>query len=201
MPAWAPPTGGSGGAQQADIDSLRSLLFSKAPLASPLFSGVPRVPTATFGDDNTEIANTAFVQAAIRNAVAGLRGILAGLMAVVASKAPLLSPTFIGAPRVPTVAGTSDSSTKAASTGFVQAVVAALGASGSVANADVNSLRSLLFTKAPVFSPRFVGVPRVPTAAAGTSTEQAASTAFTQAALAADANSAQNILASQIFGG
>jgi hypothetical protein len=41
-----------------------------APLASPAFTGTPTVPTAAVGTNNTQIANTAFVQAALAALVA-----------------------------------------------------------------------------------------------------------------------------------
>lgn len=47
------------------------------------------------------------------------------------------------------------------------------------------SLLANMLLKAPLASPAFTGVPTVPTAPNGTSSEQAASTAFTQAAIAA----------------
>ena len=50
---------------------------------------------------------------------------VSGLSAALALLAPLASPGFTGTPTVPTVAGTADSSTKAASTAFVQAVAQA----------------------------------------------------------------------------
>lgn len=43
--------------------SMATLLGLKAPLASPLFTGDPRVPTAAVGDNDLSIANTAFVYA------------------------------------------------------------------------------------------------------------------------------------------
>ena len=41
-----------------------------APLASPTFTGVPVVPTATAGTNTTQAASTAFVQTAVANLVA-----------------------------------------------------------------------------------------------------------------------------------
>jgi len=38
---------------------------SRAPLASPTFTGTPKAPTAAAGTDTTQIATTAFVTAAI----------------------------------------------------------------------------------------------------------------------------------------
>lgn len=45
-------------------------LALKAPLASPAFTGTPTVPTAAAGTDNTQIANTAYVERAVNTAVA-----------------------------------------------------------------------------------------------------------------------------------
>lgn len=42
-------------------------ISSLAPLASPPFTGNPTAPNQTLGDNDTSIANTAFVQAAIAN--------------------------------------------------------------------------------------------------------------------------------------
>lgn len=40
----------------------REALASKAPLASPAFSGTPTAPTAALTTNNTQVATTAFVQ-------------------------------------------------------------------------------------------------------------------------------------------
>jgi hypothetical protein len=64
-------------------------------------------------------------------------------------------------------------------------VLWALGA-GSLNKADNTQLKQALMAKfAQLASPTFTGTPLVPTAAAGTNTQQAASTAFVQAAIAA----------------
>ena len=44
---------------------INTALGSKAPLASPTFTGTPKAPTATAGTNNTQIASTAFVKAAV----------------------------------------------------------------------------------------------------------------------------------------
>lgn len=46
-----------------------------ATLVSPAFSGNPTTPTPDVGDNTTKIANTAFVTAAIANALAKITGI------------------------------------------------------------------------------------------------------------------------------
>ncbi len=48
-----------------------TLLSSLAPLASPTFTGIPAAPTATGGTSTTQLATTAFVQAAIAAAGTG----------------------------------------------------------------------------------------------------------------------------------
>ena len=82
-----------------------------APLASPAFTGTPTAPTATPATANTtQIATTAFAQAAIAAAIAGL--------------APKASPDLTGVPTAPTAApGTN--SLQLATTAFVQAAAAA----------------------------------------------------------------------------
>lgn len=82
----------------ARADHVHPTDTSRAPLASPTFTGVPAAPTAAVGTNNTQIATTAFVHAA--------------------GFAPLASPSFTGTPTAPTAAwGTSD--TKLATTAFV----------------------------------------------------------------------------------
>lgn len=48
---------------------------SRAPLASPQFTGTPGAPTAAAGTASTQIATTAFVDTAITNALADITGI------------------------------------------------------------------------------------------------------------------------------
>jgi len=45
-----------------EFDNIQTAIATKADLASPTFTGTPIVPTATAGTNNTQIANTAFVQ-------------------------------------------------------------------------------------------------------------------------------------------
>lgn len=73
---------------------------SRAPLASPAFTGVPTAPTATAGTNTTQLATTAFVTTAD------------------ALKANLASPTFTGTPAAPTAAA-GTSTTQLATTAFV----------------------------------------------------------------------------------
>lgn len=63
------------GHEVAGIAGLQALLDGKAPLANPVFSGVPTVPTAVAGTSTDQAASTAFVAAA----VAGGTGVAAKL--------------------------------------------------------------------------------------------------------------------------
>jgi hypothetical protein len=50
---------------ESDVTNLVTDLAAKAPLASPALTGNPTAPTATPGDNDTTIATTAFVTAAV----------------------------------------------------------------------------------------------------------------------------------------
>lgn len=161
-------------------------------------AGIPTTPTATLGTNTTQIANTAFVANAIANLIASSPAALDTLNELAAAlgndanfsttittalglKAPLASPALTGTPTVPT-ATLGTNTTQAASTAFVAAGLANLITTtlgGDSAFATTNSTN--LGLKAPLASPSFTGVPTVPTAANGTNTTQAASTAFVAA--------------------
>ena len=97
-----------------------------APINSPALTGTPTTPTATpVGSSTSQIANTAFVQAAITARIAGL--------------APLASPTFTGTPTAPTPSP-GDNSVKLATTAFVQAAGAAYVPSAAMKNGLVTGV-------------------------------------------------------------
>ena len=71
------PAGGTAGQFLTKIDGTNYNtdwttvnLSAYAPLASPAFTGDPTAPTATFGDNDTSISTTAFVQAALAGGTA-----------------------------------------------------------------------------------------------------------------------------------
>ncbi|MEY3853736.1 MAG: Ralstonia phage phiRSL1, partial [Verrucomicrobiota bacterium] len=138
-----------------------------APLASPALTGNPTAPTATAGTSTTQLATTAFVTTADN------------------LKANLASPTFTGTPAAPTAAANTNT-TQLATTAFV---VGQAGSSTPLVNGTAAVGTSLLYarqdhvhgtdtTRAPLASPTFTGTPAAPTATAGTSTTQIATTAF-----------------------
>ncbi len=196
-------------------ETINNALALKAPLASPAFTGTPTAPTAAQGTNSTQIANTAFVKAAITALINGAPGTLDTLKEIAAAinndpkfsetinnalalKAPLASPAFTGTPTAPTAAqGTN--STQIANTAFVKAAITALinGAPGTLdtlkeiaaaINNDPNfstTINNALALKAPLASPALTGIPTAPTAAQGTNNTQIATTAYVRAAISA----------------
>ena len=57
-------------AVEGGFDLVKADIDAKAPLASPTFTGDPKAPTPTAGDNDTSIATTAFVQTTVAAAAA-----------------------------------------------------------------------------------------------------------------------------------
>jgi hypothetical protein len=130
-----------------------------APLASPALTGNPTAPTATAGDNDTSIATTAFVTAAITAGQPNLT-----------PYALLASPTFTGDPKAPTPL-TADNDTSIATTAYVQA-------QGYQTAANVTSA---LAPYALLASPTFTGDPKAPTPLTADNDTSIATTAFVKA--------------------
>ena len=97
----------------ADYDTLLKVaaaLALKAPLVSPSLTGTPTAPTAAGGTNTTQLATTAFVQAAL--SALGLGDIFN-------------SPEFTGVPLTPTAAPGTNTQ-QVASTAFVYAAISVL---------------------------------------------------------------------------
>jgi len=58
---------GTGASSFSLTSTITNLINSKAPIASPTFTGTPAAPTAAAGTNTTQVATTAFVQTAIEN--------------------------------------------------------------------------------------------------------------------------------------
>lgn len=107
-------------------------LAAKADLTSPHFLGTPTAQTPVIGNRSESLATTSYVmsqddiqRAYIDNSIASNVSILSSSFNTsMATKAPLANPVFTGTVTVPDPA-IGDSSTKAASTSFVQQTVAA----------------------------------------------------------------------------
>ncbi|MDL4691168.1 phage tail protein [Escherichia coli] len=132
----------------------------KAPVDSPEFIGIPKSPTPEQGTNSTQIANTAFVQAAITALIDGSPSALDTLKkiadainndpqfsqtinAALALKAPLLSPAFTGVPTAPT-ASQGTNNTQIATTAYVRAAISALVGSSPEALDTLNELAAAL---------------------------------------------------------
>ncbi|EHY5464866.1 tail fiber protein [Escherichia coli] len=141
-------------------ETINNALALKAPLASPAFTGTPTAPTASQGTNSTQIANTAFVKAAITALINGAPGTLDTLKEIAAAinndpnfsttinnalalKAPLASPALTGVPTAPTAAqGTNN--TQIATTAYVRAAISALVGSSPEALDTLNELAAAL---------------------------------------------------------
>ena len=216
---------------------------SRAPLASPVFTGDPRAPTPTVGDNDTSIATTAFVTAAMTaagsvnpsNANPAMDSTAAPGSSALYSRGDHVHPTDtsryaatnpsgyqtaaqvsavlpVASTTTPIVNGTAaigsiaawakadhihptDTTRYAASNpaGYVTAAQAATAApvqsvatrTGAVTltHNDITDWVATLSPYALLASPTFTGTPAAPTATAGTSTTQIASTAFVTTAL------------------
>jgi hypothetical protein len=160
-----------------------------ALLASPTFTGTPHAPTAAPGTNTTQLATTAFVEAATSGSVSGVSsfntrtGDVTLTLADVQATNILTDTALLGLPTAPTPP-TADNDQSIATTAFVKAVIATLTPGGvtsfngrtgaiSLLGSDVSAAGGALSA-----SPTFTGIPAAPTAALGTSTTQLATTAF-----------------------
>lgn len=93
---------------------------SRAPLASPTFTGTPAAPTALTTDNSTTLATTAYVTAKVASVTAGVSTVVGFSGAVTLANlvtggvAPSASPTFTGTVTIPSGAAISGYLTTAA---------------------------------------------------------------------------------------
>ncbi|KGK99905.1 hypothetical protein [Thalassobacter sp. 16PALIMAR09] len=157
----------SGGMDLVRKSQVDALLAGKAPLASPEFSGSPTAPSPVAGTNSTQIATTAFVNAAIA-------GFGAGDMA--AATYDTDNDGKVDAAEVADAAPWSGITGKP--TSFAPS-------SHSHSIGQVTGLQSALNAKAPLLSPALTGSPTAPTATTGSNTTQIATTGFVAAAIGA----------------
>lgn len=175
------------------LAKIETAILARATLASPVFSGTPTVPTAAPGTNTLQAASTAFVAAAVSGAVAGVSSFNGRTGAVTPNSgdvtgalgftpANINSPAFTGTPTAP-LAADGDTTSKIASTTFVQNAIVLIKGGVSATYDTLQKLAAALATKADLASPTFTGTPAAPTAAPGTNTGQIATTAFVQNAV------------------
>lgn len=179
------------GVNKSQLDAAVSGLSSVyAPLASPTFTGDPKAPTPSIGDNDTSIATTAFVKAQ--------------------GYAPLASPTFTGVPAGPTAANGTNT-TQLATTAFVLANGSLWSRSNSTADQSFTSnttfadLTSLTFAVGANKNYIFQGTFFI---SAGTGggiklgmTTPSSPTSFTAAGYAAGNSTASNVIAANAVSG
>jgi hypothetical protein len=178
------------------VTTTTTALALKAPLASPVFTGTPVMPSAFITGATTDNSPTAatdyllyynatdgglrksLISAVTSSGVAGVgswngrTGSVAPASAdytvsQVTGAAPSASPALTGTPTAPTAAALT-SNTQLATTAYADSAVSVL--SGTFTTA--------LALTAPLAAPAFTGVPTAPTAALSTNTTQLATTAF-----------------------
>jgi Pectate lyase superfamily protein len=160
---------------------------SKAPLASPIFTGDPQAPTPATADNDTSIATTAFVKVQGYATTTYVDG-------ADALKAPLASPVFTGNPTAPTPTA-GDNDTTIATTAFVQTAISSVGG-GNVSNVGtpingqlaqwtgattIQGIDASSLGLASLASPTFTGDPKAPTPATADNDTSIATTAFVKA--------------------
>ncbi|EEY5317839.1 phage tail protein, partial [Escherichia coli] len=131
-----------------------------APKESPTFTGTPKAPTPAAGNNTTQLATTAFVQAALTALINGAPATLDTLKEIAAAinndpkfsttinnalalKAPLSNPALTGTPTAPTAAQ-SVNNTQIATTAFVKSAIAAMVGSAPAALDTLNELAAAL---------------------------------------------------------
>ncbi|MDY8963070.1 phage tail protein, partial [Escherichia coli] len=131
-----------------------------APKESPTFIGTPKAPTPAAGNNTTQLATTAFVQAALTALINGAPATLDTLKEIavainndpkfsttinnaLALKAPLSSPALTGTPTAPTAAQ-SVNNTQIATTAFVKSAIAGMVGSAPAALDTLNELAAAL---------------------------------------------------------
>lgn len=148
---------------------VNDLLQGKAALDSPVLTGTPTAPTALVGSNNLQLANTAFVQAAINALIAGAPGALDTLQEIAAA---------LGGDKDFANTIINQLATKADKA----VTLGGYGIGDAYTKAQINEALS---QKAPLHSPTLSGLATCPTPDAGNNSQQLANTAFVQATITA----------------
>jgi hypothetical protein len=158
----------------ARADHVHGTDTSRAPLASPTFTGTVTLPSGTV--TSAMILDGTIVDGDISATASIAQSKISGLSTSLGLKADLASPALTGTPTAPTAtAGTN--TTQVATTAFVGTAVADLVASAPAALNTLNELATALgndasfsttvtnsiATKAPLASPTFTGTATIPT--------------------------------------
>lgn len=161
-----------------------------APIASPVFTGTPKAPTAAQASNDTQLATTAFVKAAIAALVASAPAGLDTLneLAAALGNDPNFVTTMTNA-----LSGKQPQDAMLTAFSNLKALNMQFPVFNGPKSMEACALTNLsllflskstpaqmldLLTAAPLASPALTGTPTAPTAAAGTNSPQIATTAF-----------------------
>lgn len=164
-----------------------------APISNPMFLGVPQGPTATLGTNTQQLATCAYVMNAIGGSVVTWNGRVGNVTLTLSDVtsvggAPINAPAFTGVATAVT-ASPGTATQQLATCAFVSNAVQAATVGVSSFNtrtgavvlgaADISAAGGALLA-----GPALTGVPTCPTAPASTNTNQIASCAFVESAIA-----------------
>jgi phage-related tail fiber protein len=168
--------------------SMANALGLKAPLASPSFTGDPKVPTPATGDKDTSAANTAFVHNTLESfGMGGGTAVQVSGAATPTDIAALPAGNYYFPPGVSPYPDFAFAQRMKylATRGFELANIPYTDRFFGRASNNDGTWRTPV-ELAKLDSPAFTGTPTVPTPAAGDNSSKAANTAFVQAAMAAN---------------
>lgn len=103
----------------AEFNNIATAVSTKADTLNPAFTGTPTAPTASAGNNTTQLATTAFVTTAVSDGVTAERSATATLTNKTLTSPSISSPTLTGTPIAPT-ASVGTNTTQVATTAFVQ---------------------------------------------------------------------------------
>lgn len=168
---------------ESQVTNLTSDLALKAPLASPVFTGVPAAPTASQGNNSTQLATTAYVDTGLATKQA-TGNYLTALTGDATASGPGSAALTLAT--VNSNIGSFGSATNVGSftVNAKGLVTAASSVAIQITESQVTNLTSDLALKAPLASPALTGVPTAPTASQGNNSTQVATTAYVDTGLA-----------------
>lgn len=175
-----------------------------APLASPTFTGTPRVPTAATTSNDTTAASTGFVAGRLGNYLPLTGGTMSGGILFGSSVGDKLS--LYGSGDTGYVLGVESSAlfyrsgglhrwySGTTQLGYWNSTDLYIGTTPVLTTLNTKANTSALTNYAPLASPGLTGTPTAPTAATGTSNTQIATTAFVANSISVSGSGFSNIV-------
>jgi hypothetical protein len=158
IPGVGVPAGGTAGQFLTKIDGTNYNtdwttvnLAAYAPLASPLFTGDPRGPTAALGDNDTSLATTAFVQQELLSGTANAKNLEVYVRNQTGSTIPAGSIVYINGatgnrPTI-TLAQANNDANSAQTFGFVKTAIANNGTGYVIVRGELENINTSALTE------------------------------------------------------